>query len=67
MKTKVLKREFVYNGQVLPDPNPAMTPEEVVSFYSNEYPDMLNAKIDGPKVTSSKVTYKINKIVGTKG
>ena len=28
-----MSREFSYNGVKLPDPNPAMTPEEVRQFY----------------------------------
>lgn len=50
----------------LPDPNPAMSIEEVIDFYSGSYPELLNsshttAELDG------NIVYKFKTIAGTKG
>lgn len=62
-----LDRVFEFNGKTLTDPNPEMTPSEVVSFYSNEYPEMATAKIGLPKVKEEKQVFSITTQIGTKG
>lgn len=51
----------------LPDPNPTMSPEEVVKFYSGTYPELTTAKMNGPKVVAGKAEYSLEANVGTKG
>ena len=62
-------REFVdgKTKQKLPDPNPVLTPQEVRDFYANQYPHLINAKVEGPEVMKSKLKYTFTTSVGTKG
>lgn len=52
---------------VLKDPNPNMSPEEVIKFYSSEYPELTNATLSGPKVVGNTAQYSFKETVGTKG
>ena len=62
-----LSREFSYNGVKLPDPNPAMTPEEVRQFYATQYPDITTASITGPETEGDKLRYSFTQAIGSKG
>ena len=66
-----LKREFHFkkDGTLvrLPDPNPDMTIEEVLSFYGPQYPELTTATLEGPKTEAGKAVYSVNTTVGTKG
>jgi len=66
-----LKREFKFkkdgNTVTLPDPNPDFTVEEVMQFYSGQYPELTTATLDAPKVEGSKAVYSVSTTVGTKG
>lgn len=66
MSIKDLERVFKYNDNELSDPNPTMTPEEVIDFYSNQYPEFTNAK-HTMKLENNKAVYNISASVGTKG
>lgn len=66
-----MTREFQFqknNKQVkLSDPDVSMTPDEVMSFYSNTYPELTTSTISGPVVENDKVIYKFKTTIGTKG
>jgi PRTRC genetic system protein C len=62
-----LKRVFEYNSIELKDPDINMTPTEVMSFYSNVYPELTQAVIEGPEVNGDTEKYEFRKAVGTKG
>lgn len=68
-----VKRSFTIpaaNGKaqvILEDINPALTPVEVLNFYSNAYPELTTATIDGPKMTEDGAKYEFKRTVGTKG
>ena len=67
-----LKRVFVFkkNGKDirLDDPDPSMPPVKVAVFYSNLYPELVNASVTGPKYTDNgEATYSMSATVGTKG
>jgi PRTRC genetic system protein C len=66
-----LKREFRFkkNGTdvTLPDPNPEFTVEEVMQFYSGQYPELTTATLDAPKVEGKSAVYSVKTTVGTKG
>ncbi len=66
-----ITREFSFkkgNDTVkLADPNPAMTPEEVVKFYSGTHPELTTASLSGPKVDGGRAIYSLGINVGTKG
>ena len=61
-----IKRVFEYNNLKLDDID-GMTPEEVKDFYSNIYPQLTQAEIDGPELKNDSEVYVFRKAVGTKG
>jgi len=67
IEVTTLSREFTYNGVKLPDPNPNMTPEEVRTVYTNQYPDLATASITGPEADGGKLRYSFVRAIGTKG
>jgi len=66
-----LKREFKFKKDgtnvTLPDPNQEFTVEEVLQFYSGQYPELTTATLDGPKVDGKTAVYSVSTNVGTKG
>lgn len=67
-----LKRVFVLkkNGKEikLEDPDPAMAPVKVATFYSNIHPELVNASVTGPKYNDNgEAVYTMSATVGTKG
>lgn len=72
METKQLKRIFVYTDSdkkdiELADPNPNMTPEEVLDHYSGVYPKLTNSVIIPGKEKDGNFIYKIKDNFGPKG
>lgn len=67
MEIQALAREFTYNGAKLADPAPAFTPQQVRDFYSQTYPELTNAEIEGPTVKGNRNVYTFRRAVGTKG
>jgi PRTRC genetic system protein C len=67
LDVKDLERVFVYNNETLMDVNPNMTPEEVMNFYNDTYPDLINGLVQGPVLREDKAFYSFKVIVGTKG
>lgn len=51
----------------LADPNGDLSPQEVMKFYSGQYPELTNATIEGPRVEGKKAVYTYKTTVGTKG
>jgi len=50
------------------DPNPDFTPEEVLSFLSNQYPELTTSTIKGPEINEEgTAVYKFVTTIGTKG
>lgn len=64
---KGLKRVFKFNGQQLADPNVNLSPDEVMSFYSNTYPELTTSTVHGPTVEGDTAFYEFKTTVGTKG
>ena len=71
MKKEMLKRVFVMedgkNKVTLADPNRHMTPDQVLQFYSNTYPQLTNSAVHGPQYKGDTITYQFKTTVGTKG
>lgn len=69
MEVSVLLREFVdaKTNATYSDPNNSWTPDQVRDFLANQYPHLINAKVEGPEVLSTKLKYKFVTSVGTKG
>ena len=51
----------------LADPNPSDTPENVMSYYSNIYPELTTATVHGPTIMEDKAVYEFKTTIGTKG
>lgn len=66
-----LERTFLFkNGAseiALADPNPQMSPDEVMNFYSGTYPELTTATVQGPEINEDKALYRFKLTIGTKG
>lgn len=66
-----LTRQFKFKKDgdqvTLPDPNPEFTTEEVLQYYSGQYPELTTATLDAPKVDGKNAVYNVRTTVGTKG
>lgn len=60
-------REFTYNGMRLPDPNPAMTVQQVQDLYAATYPEISTAVVTGPEAIGNKLRYAFTRAIGSKG
>lgn len=71
MELKQLTRQFIVDrgGEkiTIEDPNPSYSLSEVAEFLSNDYPELLNARFEGPTTKDDKLTYELSKTFGTKG
>jgi PRTRC genetic system protein C len=63
----VIEREFNFNGVKIPDPDKALSPEEVRAVLSTVYPDIATASITGPEPVGNKLVYRLTRAVGVKG
>jgi PRTRC genetic system protein C len=61
------KRIFCYAGLTFPDPNAALSPEEVKSALAIQYPELASAAINGPEVVGDKLRYQLVTSIGAKG
>lgn len=66
-----LERQFIMEQgtvkTVLADPDPEMSPRDVMKFYSRTYPSLVTASVVGPEYKGDKVVYSLKSVVGTKG
>ncbi len=67
MHVAVLQRTFNYNGCLLADPDPQLSPERVKDFYSTAYPELTTAIVEAPIEINGRLEYSIRKAVETKG
>jgi PRTRC genetic system protein C len=67
MQASVVTREFNFNGVKIPDPDKALSPEEVRSVLATMYPDIVTASITGPEVVGDKLRYNFVRAIGAKG
>lgn len=51
----------------LSDPNPSMTVDQVMNFYSNTYPELTTATAQGPEIKNDQSIYTFKTTLGTKG
>lgn len=65
--TRVFQMDVKGQKMVLADPNQSFSPEAVLGFYTNTYPELVTAKIEGPKIKDDEVLYKFVSTIGTKG
>lgn len=62
-----INREFKVGDLTLPDPGTHMTEQEVLDFYSAQYPSLNTATIEKEEHKGDKVIYKVRESMGTKG
>lgn len=66
-----MERSFVFRKGSqkigLTDPNPEDTPEMVMNYYSNIYPELTTATVHGPDIEDDKAVYEFKTTIGTKG
>lgn len=62
-----LTRVFKLKDKKLPDPNPSLTPDEVMAFYSNQHPELVTSNVFGPTIDGDTAVYEFKTTVGTKG
>jgi PRTRC genetic system protein C len=67
VKTTVLRREFLFSGIKLPDPDRAMTVEDVRGVLAMQYPEIATATISGPEVVGDTMKYTFERAIGSKG
>jgi len=67
MQASVVSREFNFNGVKIPDPDKALSPEEVRSVLATIYPDIATASITGPEAVGNKLRYTFVRAIGAKG
>jgi PRTRC genetic system protein C len=75
MALKVIntERSFLVKGKSksddikLADPNPNLSPEEVMKFYASEYPQLTSSNVAGPKIKDNQAVYEFQTVIGTKG
>lgn len=62
-----MTRVFQFNGIRLPDPNPAMSVDEVKALYAAQYPELATAAVNGPEAAGDKMRYTFERAIGSKG
>jgi PRTRC genetic system protein C len=68
MTIQRLTRVFKKGPTRLLDPDPAMTPEQVLEHYTDLYPELANATVSEPEASTTELVYTFEKpIVKTKG
>ena len=71
LEIKGLKRVFKLkkNGETLrlDDPNPEMTVNDVMDYYSMTYPELTTATPHGPVMEDDCAVYEFKTTIGTKG
>jgi len=64
---RTFKAKLNGKDQILEDPNNAFSPDEVMVFYSNNYPELTTATVSGPFLKDDEAVYEFKTTVGTKG
>ena len=71
LEIKGMTRSFTFkkgNGMVtLDDPNTSDSPEMIMNYYSNFYPELTTATVHGPVIKEDKAVYEFKTTIGTKG
>jgi PRTRC genetic system protein C len=62
-----IKRTFKYNGMTLGDPSAGKSPDQVRMFFARQYPELLNAVVEGPVTKNGNSVYSFARAVGAKG
>lgn len=66
VKIETMERVFSFKGEDLPDPDPQMSPTEVIEFYSAKYPELTAATVKETTEKDGKTVYSLEYSVGNK-
>lgn len=66
LKVNEITRVFKYMGATLPDPDPKMSIEGVMSVYAHQYPELASAEFT-TETKGSKQVITFQKVIGQKG
>lgn len=71
LDVKGLNRVFAFKKGTttirLDDPNPSDSPDSVMAFYANTYPELTIATVHGPAIKDDEAVYEFKTTIGTKG
>ena len=67
LTVSALKREFAYGNQVIPDPNPDLSIDQVRDALAGAFPEIATAALTGPEVTDTAMRYTFSRAIGSKG
>ncbi len=62
-----LERVFKFNNKILKDLDETLSTDDVLDFYSNQYPELTNSKVSGPILKNDVLEYEFTTSIGTKG
>lgn len=65
--TRVFKAKIGATNLILDDPNPDFSADEVLTFYSNSYPELTTSTVAGPVMNDDSAEYEFKTTIGTKG
>ena len=71
LEVKGMTRSFKFKKGTeyvtLSDPGTDFTPDMVMSYYSNIYPELTTATVHGPVINADVAEYEFKTTIGTKG
>ena len=71
LEVKGMTRSFKFKKGTeyvtLADPGTDFTPDMVMSYYSNMYPELTTATVHGPVIREDMAEYEFKTTIGTKG
>jgi PRTRC genetic system protein C len=65
--SRIEKREFKLGVRTLPDLNPSLPPEESLQLHAQDYPEIVNSKLEGPQIIDGVQVYTVKASLGYKG
>lgn len=68
VEIEAARRKFKHGDELLEDPGANLSPEEVMEFFSGQYPELTNASVGTPEVADDEtVVYPFITVIGKKG
>ena len=71
LEVKGMTRSFKFKKGTeyvtLADPGTDFTPDMVMNYYSNMYPELTTATLQGPELEEDRAVYRFKTTIGTKG
>lgn len=71
LEINALKRVFQLkrgsNTMELEDPDSSLSLNEVMDFYSMNYPELTTATVQGPEIENDRAVYQFKTTIGVKG